>query len=77
MTTEIECPKCDAEMTEGFVLDRGHFNAKMKAVWVEGQPEESFWTGLKTSDRDIFNVQAFRCQQCGYLEFYTTEKVNI
>lgn len=77
MTTEIKCPKCEAEMTEGFVLDRGHYNAKMTSFWVAGKPEESFWTGLQTSDRDAFRVQAFRCPACNYLEFYTTEKVDI
>jgi predicted nucleic-acid-binding Zn-ribbon protein len=77
MATEIICPKCGTEMTEGFVLDRGHYNAKMTSFWVEGKPEESFWTGLKTSNRDAFRVQAFRCRTCNYLEFYTTEKVDI
>jgi predicted nucleic-acid-binding Zn-ribbon protein len=77
MTTEIKCPKCEAKMSEGFVLDRGDYNYKMPALWIEGKPEESFWSGLKTSDRDAFSVQAFRCQACNYLEFYATEQVNI
>lgn len=64
MTTEIKCPKCAIEMTEGFVLDRGHYNGKMKMVWVEGEPEDSFWSGLNTSDRDVLRVQAFRCPKC-------------
>jgi predicted nucleic-acid-binding Zn-ribbon protein len=74
---EVICPKCKTEMIEGFVLDRGHYNGKMKMVWVEGQPEESFWSGLKTSDRDVLRVQAFRCSKCNYLEFYTAEQVYI
>jgi hypothetical protein len=64
-------------MTEGFILDRGDYNVKMPSFWVEGAPEKSFWSGLKTSHREAFQVQAFRCSECGYLEFYTTEKVDI
>lgn len=76
MATEMSCPKCNGEMAEGFVLDRGDYNIKMPSVWVEGNPETSFWSGLKTSDREAFRVQAFRCSSCNYLEFYTAEEVN-
>jgi len=77
MTAEVTCAKCETAMTEGFVLDRGHYNAKMTSFWVEGKPEESFWSGLKTSGRDAFAIQTFRCPNCNYLEFYTAEKVDI
>jgi hypothetical protein len=63
-------------MMEGFVLDRTH-GGKLQSVWVEGEPEKSFWTGVKTSDKEIYTIQAFRCPTCNYLEFYTTEQVNI
>jgi predicted nucleic-acid-binding Zn-ribbon protein len=75
MTAEIKCPKCSTEMTEGFILDRLNVDAKMKSARVEGQPEESFWSGLKTSNRRVLRVQAFRCPKCNYLEFYTAEEV--
>ena len=71
------CPKCENEMTEGFVLDRGDYGSKQQSLWIEGKPESSIWTGLKTSDRDVFKVQTFRCPTCNYLEFYTTEQVII
>ena len=64
-------------MIEGFVLDHGDYQIKQQQIWVEGKPEESFWSGLKTSGREAFNVRALRCAGCGYLEFYTAEKVNI
>jgi predicted nucleic-acid-binding Zn-ribbon protein len=76
MTMEKICPKCESSMIEGFSLDRT-YGGKLQAVWVEGEPEKSFWTGLKTSDRDIFGIQAFRCPACDYLEFYTSERINI
>jgi phage FluMu protein Com len=78
MTTEIKCPKCETAMTEGFVLDRGDAGYKMKAVWIEGEPEQSFWSnGIKTSGKNAFNIETYRCPKCHYLEFYTTEKVYI
>ena len=63
-------------MTEGFLLDRGHYNSKMKQIWVEGAPEKSFWSGIKTTDKNAYYVQALRCGDCGFLEFYTTDKLD-
>lgn len=75
MSIEIICPKCKSSMQEGFVLDHGDYQVKMKPIWVEGAPEESFWTGLKTKNRAMYTVRAYRCPQCNYLEFYTAEEV--
>ena len=66
------CPKCQGPMEEGFALDRGHYDSKRVAQWVEGQPERSFWSGIKTKDRRIFEVSVFRCERCGFLESYAT-----
>ena len=76
MITETKCSKCNGAMIEGFVVDRGDYSVKMKQEWVEGAPERSFWTGLKTGDRETYDVQAFRCADCSYLEFYTTDKID-
>ena len=71
MTNESAvCPKCDGMMEEGFILDRGHFNAAAVSEWIEGAPESSFWTGLKTGGREKFQVMTYRCADCGYLESY-------
>jgi predicted nucleic-acid-binding Zn-ribbon protein len=77
MEAESKCPKCSGEMTEGFILDYGDYNVKQQQIWVEGQPEASFWSGIKTSHKKAFNVQAFRCADCKFLEFYTTDKVDL
>lgn len=76
MTVEVNCPKCKSSMHEGFVIDRGDYHIKMESVWVEGKPEASFWSGLKTKDRAMFTVRAYRCPNCDYLEFYTAEKTS-
>jgi hypothetical protein len=73
----MECSKCKGEMTKGFVIDRGDYQVKQLQVWVEGEPEPSIWSGFKTSNKDTFQVRAFRCTDCNYLEFYTTEIVYI
>jgi hypothetical protein len=60
-------------MEEGFILDLAHGNARTVSQWVEGEPERSFWTGLKTKDRDKFQVATYRCAGCGYLESYALQ----
>lgn len=57
-------------MEAGFLMDRGHYDSKRVSEWVEGEPESSFWHGLKTSDRKVLKVVVFRCESCGYLESY-------
>lgn len=77
METIGNCSKCSGAMSEGIILDRGHANAKQQQTWVEGAPEPSFWSGLKTSGKRAFNVRAFRCEDCNILEFYTAEEADL
>lgn len=69
-TPNINCPDCGSRMEEGYVYDRGHYDAGHVETWVEGEPERSFWAGLKTSDRAQFSVRTFRCSNCGLLKSY-------
>ena len=73
---KIRCLRCEGLMEEGFVLDRGHYNSKMVNTWVEGEPVKSFWSGIKTSDRQQYEVRTFRCVECGYLESYANEALG-
>ena len=70
MDERLECPRCGRTMHAGFVMDRGDYNAGLVSNWVEGPPEKSFWTGLKTKDRLVLPVTTYRCERCGYLESY-------
>lgn len=74
MSITIECPKCRGAMKRGFLVDRGDYNAKLLGLWVEGEPEKSYWVGgFKTKDKDNFTVATtYRCASCGYLESYAT-----
>lgn len=65
----IECPKCRGKMEEGFIKDQSH-GAVYSSKWVEGAPEESFWTGTKTRGKLQVQVTTYRCTGCGYLESY-------
>ena len=57
-------------MQPGFFLERKHGDRRAATEWVEGLPQKSFWTGVKTSGRQIFPVIAYRCERCGFLESY-------
>jgi hypothetical protein len=61
-------------MEVGVLLDKGHYDSLGVSEWLEGEPETSIWTGLKTRDRDRFVARTYRCQGCGYLESYATRK---
>jgi len=65
-----ECPRCRSNMSEGFVVDRGDHNQLAQQKWIEGEPQKSFWLGLKTKGREAFQVTTYRCDRCGYLESY-------
>ncbi len=58
-------------MERGFVVDEG-YGARTVAAWVEGTPEKSMWTGLKTRGRRRLSIDTWRCTRCGYLENYAT-----
>ena len=72
----INCPKCEGLMEEGFIIDRGHYNAGTVNTWIEGEPVKSFWSGIKVKNKQQFLVKTFRCANCGYLESYATEESN-
>ena len=63
------CPKCSGEMAQGFVPDAAHGSTHV-ARWHPGQPKKSFWTGTKAPFGEGVPIGAFRCQRCGFLEFY-------
>ena len=65
----MTCPKCQAAMKEGFVLDRDQSRNRVEE-WVEGEPEPSFWTGVKRLGRTRIEIATYRCPKCGYLESY-------
>lgn len=55
------CPKCNNVMEEGFVVDNADGGARLQSHWVEGQPEQSWLTGVKTRGRRKLAVTTTRC----------------
>lgn len=64
------CPKCEGEMREGFILDRGDLEVRHSSTWVEGAPKKSLWLGTRITGREMLPISTFRCVECGYLESY-------
>ena len=57
-------------MESGWVPDNTHAGLQQEN-WCPGEPQPSFWTGLKVEKKDIvIPVITFRCPNCGYLESY-------
>jgi hypothetical protein len=57
-------------MEPGYVMDHTGQSAGLAPQWVEGAPEKSFWTGVRTTGRAVLPVTTYRCERCGYLESY-------
>ncbi len=60
-------------MVEGFIADYTYGEVR-SSDWVKGEPVKSFWTGTKIKDKSQYKVETYRCENCGYLESYATEK---
>jgi len=71
MNTEaIRCPKCNAEMVQGFIFDRADGGQRRVSNWVEGAPDKAFWTVTRIPEEKCVPVGTFRCSVCGFLESY-------
>ena len=66
------CPKCGGRMDQGFTPETKE-HATSVNLWVEGVPEKSFWTGIKTRGRKRLKIETWRCGRCSYLESYAPE----
>lgn len=68
-TPSDTCPKCQAKMCDGFVVDFAN-GVYLAAAWHPGQPIKSFWWGVKLRHTEMRQITANRCERCGFLEFY-------
>ena len=75
MTNEkMQCPKCQSEMVQGFVPDYFQAARSFVVAWFAGPPKKSFWSKTEAPRGDGVPIGAFRCQKCGFLEFYSDPK---
>jgi hypothetical protein len=69
MKGPVECIRCHAHMEFG-VADNTQAGLTQQN-WSPGEPQPSFWTGLKVEKKDqVVPVTTLRCPKCGYLESY-------
>lgn len=72
-TNEMQCPKCKGELVQGFVADHS-MAAALVASWHAGQPRKKLVGHTKARRSDGVPMGAFRCQKCGFVEFYADPK---
>ena len=65
-STTAVCPKCNGSMQHGYLLDTRKGPA-IQASWVPGVPQPGF---LAMKVPKLCPVFAWRCRDCGFLEFY-------
>jgi uncharacterized protein with PIN domain len=63
------CPKCDAMLEEGFLLDSTH-NAVRVGRWADGPPTYWFLRILRMKGRRRLAIEAGRCPKCGLLQLW-------
>lgn len=73
MKHEVHCIKCGNKMILGFLVDH-KLGGIMQSMWVEGEPEESLWSGTTTGDKPKYKVVTYCCENCRYLESYATDE---
>jgi Domain of unknown function (DUF6487) len=71
MKIPSKCPKCGAEMQEGFILEQ-----RIPVRWIAGKPETSFLGRIKAGGREQRHVESYCCVGCGYLELYAREDAS-
>jgi predicted nucleic-acid-binding Zn-ribbon protein len=62
MPNELKCPKCGADMKQGYVLELGEAPLLSVSQWIAGPPDKL--------NKEQFPIESFRCVRCGYLESY-------
>jgi hypothetical protein len=71
--TSQQCPKCNGQMERGFILDQVP-GGQIVSRWIAGEPQKSFWTGIKRPEEKGIPIGAFRCAACGFLESYARDE---
>ena len=71
----LTCPECSVPMAAGFIVDVSH-GVRLAARWLEGAPERNWGPSVKIKGKACFEVEAWRCPQCGLLRSYATKKAK-
>jgi hypothetical protein len=74
MDMSYRCSKCNSDMEEGFLLEKGDAGVLSLQTWASGKPVKSWISGINLKDKTIYDVKTFRCIECGYLDSYALVK---
>jgi hypothetical protein len=74
MLVMADCPKCNAAMVQGFIVDRNHGGSRTVSSWVEGAPKKAFWSNTNAPEEKQVPIGTFRCSGCGYLESFASRE---
>jgi predicted nucleic-acid-binding Zn-ribbon protein len=66
-----KCPKCGAEMQEGFLIE-----SKLPLRWIAGKPKTSVLGGTQARGTEQRQIESYRCVGCGYLESYARADIS-
>jgi hypothetical protein len=66
-----KCPKCGAEMEEGFTLEH-----REAVRWISGTQKTSLLGDIKASGKEHRRIDSYRCVGCGYLESYAQTEIG-
>jgi hypothetical protein len=71
----VKCSQCGTEdLHVGFLEDSGQ-SAQGATRWIPGPLETGIFGGAKRFGKERYQVDAFRCSQCGHLELFVTQRV--
>ena len=67
------CSRCGGELHIGFLEDkgeRGAVGASKVLAWIDGAAEKGAFGGARVLGKARYDVQAYRCGQCGHLDLF-------
>ncbi|MCP9955807.1 MULTISPECIES: hypothetical protein [Actinomadura] len=70
---QSRCTQCGTEGLEpGFIEDAGE-HSRGYARWIAGPLERGIFGGAKRMGRQRWQIEAWRCPQCGHLELFARQ----
>ncbi len=70
-----QCSKCNSDVEEGFLLEKGEGPLLSSETWVAGKPTKGIFSGLSLKGKVVYDVVTFRCTACGNLDSYALKKL--
>ncbi|MFU7559388.1 PF20097 family protein [Stieleria sp. JC731] len=71
----IHCPKCELEMTAGFIADWNDADVRVSR-WLEGEVSSGWLQEVNPRKNRQFKISTYRCPECGLLESYAFKPIE-